>query len=286
MYYYIINPTAGNDRIRHLQDKLREMLRSGGIDGEFAKTTSPGDATRLAQHAIDKGYTTLVAVGGDGTVNEVINGVNGNVAVGIIPIGHTNAVAAQLGITSWEQACHCLAERRLSEYSLIAAGQNLFISTLNLGFETDLDKQADTPVTTTRQRLGRFRSSWKHARQFTTLTCALKTKDFTLKAEAFSLSVVNQKFLSPHSDNRLSITLSERPGHRARASYVWQVLGGTSPLEENATTRFLTDRVVIETDPSTGITVDGKLVGRTPIAIRLTDQKIRFIVAKDNANLS
>ena len=94
MYYYIVNPVAGNSRTRSLQDKLRVNLRAIGIDGEFARTTGPGDATRLAKHAIEKGYTTIVAVGGDGTVNEVINGIGeANVAIGIMPLGHTNAVA-------------------------------------------------------------------------------------------------------------------------------------------------------------------------------------------------
>ena len=101
-----------------------------------------------------------------------------------------------------------------------------------------------------------------------------------MQAEAFSLSVINQKFLAPLSADRLSVSLSTRPSQRGRTSYVWQVLRGISPLEETATTRFLADRVLIETDPPTGITIDGKLVSRTPIAIRLTDRQVRFIVGK------
>jgi len=280
MYYYILNPTAGGGRLKHQQEKLRDRLRALGIDGEFAKTTGPGDATRLARYAIEKGHTTIVAVGGDGTVNEVINGITGRVAVGIIPLGHTNAVAMQLGIGDWETACEVLAERRINEFNLIAAGQNFFVSTLTLGFETELDKQLEEPATTHRGRLGQLRSSMVHAQRFDTLACTLKTEAFTMQAEAFSLSVVNQKFLAPLSADRLNISLSERPGRRRRASYVWQVLRGISPLDEAATTRFLADRLLIETDPSTGITVDGKLVGRTPIAIRLTDRQVRFIIAK------
>lgn len=281
MYYYILNPTAGGGSLRGLQEKLRDASRRFGIEGEFAKTTNPGDATRLARYAIEKGYNTIVAVGGDGTVNEVINGTNDRVAVGIIPIGHTNAVAAQLGVTSWEQALPVLAMRRVSEYNLIAAGQQYFVSTLTLGFETELDKQLESPATNLRGRLGHFRTSWKQAGDFGGLTCTLKTEAFTIQAQAFSLSVTNQKFLAPQSDNRLAVTLSDRPRRpAARANYLWQVVRGISALEEAATTRFLAERVQIETDPATGITIDGKLAGRTPIAIRLTDRKVRFIVEK------
>ena len=80
MYYYILNPTSGSGSINNLQDKLRSTLNAYGIGGEFAKTTGPGDATKLAKSALEKGYNTIIAVGGDDTVNEVINGLAGSPA--------------------------------------------------------------------------------------------------------------------------------------------------------------------------------------------------------------
>src|SRR6516225_10814395 len=160
MYYYIVNPAAGRGQIKNLQDKMRSRLDDLGIRGEWAKTTGAGDATRLAKAAVASGHTTIVAVGGDDTVNEVINGVDkSNVAVGIIPIGTANRVAGQLGIVQWQQACEALAARRLTPYSLIAAGQKFFLSTLTLGFETDLDKAVDTVDSSMRGRLGQFKQS-------------------------------------------------------------------------------------------------------------------------------
>src|SRR6185369_4007326 len=107
---------------------------------------------------------------------------------------------------------------------------------------------------------------------------------FTLTCNnLFSLTVANQKFLNPLADNRLIIALSDRPSAKLRlGSLVWQTLrsGSRGTLEDTATTRFLADRVVIETDPPTGIMVDGKVAGRTPIAIRLTDRRVRFITEK------
>src|SRR5882757_9997325 len=120
MYYYVVNPAAGRGQIRNMQEKLRSRLDDLGIRGEWAKTTGPGEATRMTRAAIASGHTTIVAVGGDDTVNEVINGVDQTgVAVGIIPIGTGNRLAAQLGIITWPQACEALAARRLTSYSLI-----------------------------------------------------------------------------------------------------------------------------------------------------------------------
>jgi diacylglycerol kinase family enzyme len=284
MYYYIVNPAAGRGQIRSIQDKMRARLEELGIRGEWAKTTGPGDAIRMTKQAIASGHTTVVAVGGDDTVNEVINGVdNENVAVGIIPLGSTNRVATQLGIIQWQQACEALAARRLTPYSLIAAGQKFFLSTLTLGFETDLDKTIDTSESGLGARLGQFRQSFGHARQFDSLKCRIKVDEaFDLECDLFTLSISNQKFLNPLADNRLIVALSDRPRHQLKLGrMVWETLrsrnlGGI----EEASTRFLANRVVIETDPPTGIMVDGKVAGRTPIAIRLTDRRVRFITEK------
>ena len=285
MYYYIVNPTAGRGQIKNLQDKLRARLDHLGIRGEWAKTTGPGEATRLTKAAVAAGHTTIVAIGGDDTVNEVINGIGeGNVAVGIIPIGTANRVASQLGIITWQQACEALAARRLTPYSLIAAGQKFFLSTLTLGFETDLDKTVDTTDAGVRARIGQFRQSLGHASSYGSLKCRIEVDGkFTVTCNLFSLSVSNQKFLNPLADNRLIIALSDRPSARLKlGNLVWQTLRsrGAGTLNDTATTRFLADRVVIETEPVTGIMVDGKVAGRTPIAIRLTDRRIRFITEK------
>jgi diacylglycerol kinase (ATP) len=286
MYYYIVNPTAGHGQIRNLQDKLRTRLDNLGIRGEWVKTTGPGDATRLAKAAVAFGHTTIVAVGGDDTVNEVINGLvdHDNVAIGIIPIGTANRVASQLGIITWPQACEALAARRLTSYSLIAAGQKFFLSTLTMGFETDLDKTVDTSTGGWRARVTQFAQSLGHAQAYKSLKCRIEVDGkYTLTCDLFTLSVSNQKFLNPLADNRLIVALSDRPNARLKLGrMVLQTLRsrGQGTLDDNATTRFLADRVVIETEPVTGIMVDGKVAGRTPIAIRLTDRRIRFITEK------
>jgi diacylglycerol kinase family enzyme len=285
MYYYVVNPAAGHGQARNLQDKVRARLDELGIRGEWAKTTGPGEATKMTRAAIAAGHTTVVAVGGDDTVNEVINGIDReNVAVGIIPTGSSNRVATQLGIVTWPQACEALAARRLTPYSLIAAGQNFFLSTLTLGFETDLDKTIDTEQTGLRARIGQLTQGLGRAKAFTTLKCHIEVDgQYTLECNLFTLSIANQKFLNPLADNRLIVSLSDQPRHNLQLGrLVWQRLRdrSASSFEESFTTRFLADRVVIETDPPTGIMVDGKVATRTPIAIRLTDRRIRFITEK------
>ena len=287
MYYYVLNPAAGKGAVNQMQEKLRTRLRELGIDGEFAKTTGPGDATKMAKTAIEKGYTTVVVVGGDGTVNEVVNGITKeNVAVGIIPIGSSNLLAQRLGITNWQQACETLAARRITSYRLIGAGQHYFLSTLTLGFETDLEKQVD-PATQNSGLLSRVSQLWQahgHAQNYQTLQCRIVIDEkLELTAPLFSLSITNQKFEDPLADNRLLITMIDRPASgRQLTSYLWTLI--KKDVADDGVSRFAAKRVMIETTPPTGIMIDGKVSGRTPIAIRLTNKQIRFITEKQTVS--
>lgn len=288
MYYYIINPSSGRGSINNLQDKLRGTLTELGISGEFAKTTGPGEATKMAKAAADKGFNTIVAVGGDSTVNEVINGLVGSqAAIGIIPIGTSNELANQFGIHNWPQACAVLAGRRVTEYGLIAAGQKYFLSTLTLGFETDLDKNVDLePSSGIQGRLGQFTASWSHARHFQAFACHIAIDDkLEIDADIFSLSVTNHKFSDSLANNELVVSLIDKPNTGGMTTYLWNHLKGAKPIEEIPTTRLQGKRIVITTNPPTGIMIDGKLAGRTPIAIRLTDRRVRIITEKQLGNI-
>lgn len=282
MYYYIVNPTAGRGTINSIQDKLQSNLEALGIAGEFVKTAGPGDATRLAEKAIAAGNNTIVVVGGDETVNEVLNGLGDKpVAIGIVPVGRSNKLAHQLGIQDWKSAGPILAGRRLVSYNLIASGQKVFLSDLSLGFETDLDKQLEPKPDKLRHRLPQFVRSFRHGRTFQALATTIKVDGrYELDCQLFSLKVSNQKFHDPSSDNKLLVSLSSQPNRRQLATYLWRGNYHNRSNEDHVDTRFYAKRIIIDTEPSTGIMIDGKVSGRTPIAIRLTDQEVNFISGK------
>jgi YegS/Rv2252/BmrU family lipid kinase len=98
----IINPAAGPRDFHQQIKQAVEYLRTRGWEVDLLKTAEKGDATRLARNAADAGYDVAVAVGGDGTINEVVNGLAGsNTALGIIPAGTANVYAVDIGIPIW-----------------------------------------------------------------------------------------------------------------------------------------------------------------------------------------
>ncbi|HEV2011987.1 MAG TPA: diacylglycerol kinase family protein [Candidatus Limnocylindria bacterium] len=94
----ILNPEAGHGKGRALATTLAKTFRDAGMRIEVLVTPAPAEAARLAAEASDDGYATVIAAGGDGTANEIANGLVGTTtALGLYPLGTGNDLARGLG---------------------------------------------------------------------------------------------------------------------------------------------------------------------------------------------
>ena len=119
----IHNPVAGRRRRKRFQAVLN-LLETDGDELLLRATEGPGDATRLARR-IEAGEADLVvAAGGDGTINEVINGLvtkgrPASVPLAIVPLGTSNVLAAEIGLgTSPEEVARTIREGAVRPVSL------------------------------------------------------------------------------------------------------------------------------------------------------------------------
>ncbi|MBN1579978.1 MAG: diacylglycerol kinase family lipid kinase, partial [Anaerolineae bacterium] len=95
----IYNTSAGRRVVRRDLDWVIEYLASSGWVVSIHETHAPLEATALACRAAANGADVVIAAGGDGTVNEVVNGIAGTEsALGVLPVGTTNVWALQMGI--------------------------------------------------------------------------------------------------------------------------------------------------------------------------------------------
>lgn len=98
-YLLIINPISGTWNKRGLAEAVQHRLSASGVSVETIFTSAAGDATRFARRAVDEGYSAVIAVGGDGTINETATALcNTSVPLGIIPSGSGNGLARHLNI--------------------------------------------------------------------------------------------------------------------------------------------------------------------------------------------
>jgi len=97
----IYNPVSGqhSSRRKVAIESALGVLREAGVTAEAFTTSGVGSATEQAKHAVETGFDTVIACGGDGTVHEVLQSLVGSdVALGVIPLGTANALAADLGL--------------------------------------------------------------------------------------------------------------------------------------------------------------------------------------------
>lgn len=95
----IFNPVARGDKAQRFRERIGSLASACALK----PTTGPGAARTLAAEAVRAGYDTLVAAGGDGTLNEVLNGIGdagafGHARLGLVPLGTVNVFAKELGI--------------------------------------------------------------------------------------------------------------------------------------------------------------------------------------------
>lgn len=142
----VVNPIAGRGAGRRLAPKIVADLRGLGLDFEVVNSQRPGHACDLARQAVGQGKRTVVAVGGDGTANEVLNGLmqaegGGGIALGILPIGTGNDLAFGAGLPlDLTAAYHVLArgEERSIDVGYVRADNEkplYFGNGVGLGFD-------------------------------------------------------------------------------------------------------------------------------------------------------
>ena len=122
----IHNPNAGSggNARRTKVDEARRILESRGIQADLQETTAPGEAIEIAKRATTDGRQLVIACGGDGTINEVVNGLAGSqnghrVPLALLPAGTANVLAKELEL-SWDipKAAEQLASGKVREIAL------------------------------------------------------------------------------------------------------------------------------------------------------------------------
>lgn len=145
----IVNPVAGVKTTYRKWPVINELLQSGGMSFEYQYTEGPGHAIELAREATASGYQFVVAVGGDGTVNEVANGIlqardSSEATIGIISTGTGGDFIRTAGIIrDYIKASSCLhgAERRMIDVGVVDFTKNnqpsrrYFINSAGVGFD-------------------------------------------------------------------------------------------------------------------------------------------------------
>jgi len=144
----IVNPAAGRGRTVKLAGAQLARLREGGLRVDVIASTGPGHAAQLAREAYEQGYRRFLAVGGDGTAHEILNGVFGREAfterieLGFLPLGTGNSFLRDFTKDGAKSSIEALLTGRTRRVDLLrlrhAAGTIYSFNLLSVGFTADV----------------------------------------------------------------------------------------------------------------------------------------------------
>lgn len=128
--------------------KTQEYLLLYGIKADITPTKVAGHATELAQACVADGYDLVIAAGGDGTINEVINGLAySNVTLGVIPLGTANVFGIEMKLPiEIRAACQVIASGYKRTIDLGKANGRYFVCMAGIGFDAHVLRKADSKL--------------------------------------------------------------------------------------------------------------------------------------------
>lgn len=191
MLMLIINPISGTGSKKGVAEMVEQRFASLGIGVDVRLTGGRGDATQLAREAVDKGYSGVLACGGDGTVNETATALCGSqTALGILPAGSGNGLARHLGIpVDVELALDIVIRNNVVRCDYGTVNDRPFFCTFGMGFDAAVSHRFARQ--SRRGLLSYVRSAVSEYLQFRPQTYTISANGKILTEKAFLVAVCN-----------------------------------------------------------------------------------------------
>ena len=275
----ILNPAARKARTRRMWERI------GALRGaKLQLTSAPGDARAMARWGVENGFRTVVAAGGDGTINEVVNGLAGSeVALGVLPVGTMNVFASELGLPPGLDAAWDLVEARpIRKIDLARANDQYFVQLAGVGLDAQVVKE----------------TSWASKKNFGPLSylvsaaqiAARKPPELVVECErmeregSFVLIGNGRYYGAPikvfHEarldDGRLDVLIFKNLGYLDIGRYLTGIVMGTHTQLPDVE-YFQTRRLRVRSTQTVPVELDGELAGQLPVTFRISSHKLRVI---------
>jgi len=189
----IVNPAAGDGAGARVGADLARELESAGFKIEIVQTPAPGEAARIAREAAAEGCRTVIAVGGDGTANEIANGLVGtSTALALYPIGSGNDFARSLGYPrKRRQIARFLAGARRRVIDVGEVNGRIFVNAAGVGIDGHVAERVEASARVVGQTLGYFVGSLVSIATYRPQPMRLRIDDQTIEGKQLVVVAAN-----------------------------------------------------------------------------------------------
>jgi diacylglycerol kinase (ATP) len=289
--YIIVNPVAGS--VGDIQLRLEQLHRLNAT--EVRVTQHAGEAETLAREAIRAGSDCVIAVGGDGTLNEVINGIATSrrarqICVGVVPAGTANDFARSIGLIGDVDAnIDTLRAEKTTAIDLVrmtSGRTRYFVNVSAVGFSGVVGEKLTSEIKAAWGPLVYVRSAAAALPELQAYRTTMIFDDIEeLVIDLYNVVVANRRFaggwipIAPQanlSDGLLDVVLVPK---RPSAEMAAQMLLGKH-ISGDAVPFRRAKKISVRSRPGMYFNADGELVGNQPAAFQIIPHALHFVVSK------
>jgi diacylglycerol kinase (ATP) len=291
----ILNPQAGSAGDL---ETVRACLQGRLPDATIRETEQPGDARKLTREALDDGCDLIVAVGGDGTINEVVNGLAphfGRARLGVVPLGTGNDFARTINVPhEVEAACDVLLADRRQQIDVVRVTSDdlrYFINVSAGGFTGLVDEKLTDEMKRAWGPLAYLRSAAEALPDLTDYHTSITFDDEPpIEISAYNIVIANACYagggipVAPHAlidDGLLDVLVVPVAPLPSIAVLAAQIMLGQH-LDNDLVIVRRVSRVRVDSRPGMWFNTDGELVGNEPATFEVEPQAIEVIVGPAN----
>ncbi len=292
--FVIVNPVAGS--VGDIQLRLEQLHRLNAR--ELRVTQHGGEAETLARQAIRAGSDYVIAAGGDGTLNEVINGIATSsgarqVCVGVVPLGTANDFARSIGLTADVDAnIDTLRAKKTATIDLVrmtSERRRYFVNVSAGGFSGVVNEKLTSEIKAAWGPLAYVRSAAAALPELQAYRTTMMFDDAEeLVIDLYNVVVANGQFaggglpIAPEanlSDGFLDVVLVPKRPAAEMALLAAQILLGKH-ISSNAVPFRRAKNIAVRSRPGMWFNTDGELVGNEPTVFQIIPHALDFVVSK------
>ena len=279
----ILNPTAGSpEHVRSWQERVESLAG----DCPVRVTSHPGEAEELAQRAIDEGFTRIVAAGGDGTVNQVANGLaDRKAALGVLPMGSVNVFAMELGLPLYNlrRCWDIIEDTNIRQIDLPIANGRYFVQLAGVGLDAQVVKETSLAFKRSFGPLSYLISAAQiAARQPPKLF--IESEETSVEEGSFVLVGNGRLYGGPFpffkhaivDDGLFDVVVFKRLGYLEIVKYLQDVVF-SSDIKVPEIEYFQTRQLRITSEQDVPLELDGELAGNCPVDFRIRKRALRVL---------
>ena len=278
----ILNPAARSDKASRLRERI--ALLSGGAPMRL--TSEAGDARDIAAEAVREGFEVIIAAGGDGTLNEVVNGIGGApVRLGILPVGTMNVFATELGIPqgNLERAWSIIEQGNVVEVDLPKANDTHFIQLAGVGLDAEVVRKTTAD---SKKALGplSYLLTLVQVAAHKPSRVMLEAEGGRISEGSFALIGNGRLYGGPFPvfqraslfDGLLDVLVFQNQSHWDVVRYFQAIAFGTHPQLPDVE-YFQTSTLRVTSSGDVPVELDGEVAGMLPCLFSVSSQKLRVL---------